>query len=215
MRIELAENQKEITLGQYQELSKLEQRKDLDAYEFSKRKVKIFTGLSYRQISGVKQTDLVDVLKQIDDALNTEAKFQPTFEMSGVKFGFIPNFDDIKAREYFDLSTYDTEVETLHKLMAILFRPIKQTSLGKYEIINYKGTKEWSDVMKRTPLNIVNGSLVFFSSLAKELQSYILKSTEEAQAKAQRNTIGRSGDGMQRLTNWLTGKRGDIASSKI
>jgi len=208
MKIELAENQYEITLGQYQEVMKLADRKDLDVFDFSKRKVKIFTGLNYKQISLMKYSDLEDMIHTIDKALNTEVEFQDRFEMSGVEFGFIPNFDDIKAKEYFDLSTYDTEVETLHKLMAILFRPIKDKSLGNYEIKNYQGTKEWSEAMRKMPLNIVNGALVFFLNLANDCKNYTQRYMQEEQEKVKQESTLKSGDGMQRFTEWRRGKSG-------
>jgi len=214
MKIELAENQSEITLGQYQELMKLEERKDLSVYEFVKRKVKIFTGLTYKQISAMRQADLEDMIKTIDEGLSQEAKFQPIFTMNDVEFGFLPNFDDMKAKEYFDLSTYDTQPETLHKLMAILFRPIKHKVKGEYEIVNYQGTKEWSEVMKRMPLNIVNGALVFFSNLASELENYTLRYTAEELVSQMQLSTSRNGGGMQRFTKWLKGKSGSLSTSK-
>ena len=112
----------------------------------------------------------------------------------------------------FDLSTYDTEVETLHKLMSILFRPIKNTALSEYEIVNYQGTKEWSDVMKRMPLNIVNGSLVFFSTLATDCAKHIQKSMTLEAAKQKQVDTGISGVGMQRLITWLKGSRGSMTT---
>ena len=120
----------------------------------------------------------------------------------------------MKAKEYFDLSTYTTDIETLHKLMAILFRPIKNTALSEYEIVNYQGTKEWSDVMKRMPLSVVNGSLVFFSTLARDCEKHIQRSTAEAQEKAKLEATLKSGVGMQRFTKWLKGKHGGLITSK-
>jgi hypothetical protein len=213
MKIELPENQSEITLGQFQELAKLNERTDLDLFEYSKRKVKIFTGLSYVKISAMKQTDLEEIINQIDTALNEEAKFQPLFKMNEIEFGFIPNFDDIKANEYFDLSTYDREIETLHKLMAILFRPVKFKTLGKYEIVRYKGTKEHAEEMKQMPLSIVNGALFFFLNLAKDLSNYIQKSINQEQEKRKQSGTLKSGDGMPRFTEWLKGSFGSLKRS--
>jgi len=213
MKIELPENQNEITLGQFQELAKLNERTDLDLFEYSKRKVKIFTGISYVRISSMKQSDLEDIINQIDTALNEEAKFEPIFKMNEIEFGFIPNFDDIKANEYFDLSTYDTEIETLHKLMAILFRPVKLKALGKYEIVRYKGTKENAELMRKMPLSIVNGALFFFRNLAKDLQNYIQKSINQEQAKKRQSDTSRSGDGMPLFTGWQTANFGSLKRS--
>jgi len=214
MKVELAENQNEITLHQYQKLMVLQERTDLDVYSFNKRKVKIFTGLTYREISAIGKTELDDLLKTIDKGLNTEVKFEPRFKMNDVEFGFIPNFDDMKAKEYFDLSTYDTTPETLHKLMAILFRPIKNKLDGEYEIINYQGTKEWAEVMRQVPLNIVNGALVFFYNLANDLEIYTLKFTALERAKEKRAGTLKSGGGIRQYIRLLKGSRGSLNMSK-
>jgi hypothetical protein len=162
----------------------------------------------------MKMSDLEDIVQNIDIALNQEAKFQPTFKMGNIEFGFIPNFDDIKAKEYFDLTTYDTNPDTLHNLMAILFRQIKNKVGSEYEIENYRGTKEWAEAMKQTPLSIVNGALVFFYNLAKELESYTLKSMAVAQMKTRQQATLRSGAGMQRYTDWLKVRFGSLRTSK-
>ena len=210
MKLVLPEDQKEITLGEYQKYMELLKRKDLSQFDFNKRKVKIFTGLSYDKVSKMKQSDLKDIIQTIDKALNTECEFVNRFKMNEVEFGFIPNFDDIKSKEYFDLTTYKTELETLHNLMAILFRPIKKTQGDSYKIAEYAGSKEWAEAMKRTPLNVVNGALVFFYNLSNELSNYTLKYTKQEQEKAKRQSILKSGDGIQRLINWLKGSPGSL-----
>jgi len=213
MKVILPENQREITLAQYQELVKLQERTDLDQYEMNKRKLKIFTKLSYQDISLIKADDMIDMLNIIDKALNEEVEFEPIFTMHDVEFGFIPNFDDIKSKEYFDLTTYDTEVETLHRLMAILYRPIKNKSViapVTYEIVSYNGSKEWSEAMKQTPLSIVNGALVFFYNLAKECQSYILKFIPKEQVSQTLMSISESGAGYRQFTGSQKGSPGDM-----
>jgi len=127
-----------------------------------------------------------------------------------VEFGFIPNLDKMTQGEFIDVSNYGTDVKELHKLMAVLFRPIKnRDAFGNYEIINYKGTKQYSDIMKHMPLSIVNGALVFFSSLANELVSYTQKYMAVEQAKEKvHQTTSINGGGMPRLKNWLKAKFG-------
>jgi hypothetical protein len=105
--------------------------------------------------------------------------------------------------EYFDLGKYSTEIEDLHKTMSILFRPITEADgFGNYKIKDYNGTEELCDVMKLMPLSVVNGALVFFSSLANELLNYIQRYTKEEQAKETQHQITfANGDGTQPLMN--------------
>jgi len=158
----------------------------------------------------ISSIDYKEITEQIDLALNQTVEFKPTFFIKDVEFGFIPNLDKMTQGEFIDVSNYGTDVKEMHKLIAVLFRPIKnKDSLGNYEIINYQGTKQYSDIMKYTPLSIVNGALVFFSSLANELVSYTAKYMQEEQVreKAQQTTL-KSGGGTQRLKNWLKVKFG-------
>jgi len=203
MKIVIPENISEITLSQYQEFEKLTQRVDLDEFDMKQRKVKIFTGWQFINISAMSLKDLDEVLNLIDNALNADVKFSNRFKIGKTEFGFIPNFDEIKAKEYFDLSEYNGEIENLHKLMAVLFRPIVETDLmGNYKIIEYQGTDEWSEVMKQTPLHIVNGALGFFLDLSQQLATHIQKCSVQVQAKAdRRNRTSKSGAGMQPYTN--------------
>jgi hypothetical protein len=89
--------------------------------------------------------------------------------------------------------------------MAILFRPIKnEDKFGNYTIKKYKGT-EGCEQMKDIKLNLVNGALVFFLNLSKELQlstQESLKEVERQREKMQHNS-SKSGDGIQRLFRWL------------
>ena len=185
MKVTLPESIEEITLETFQRYQQLKDRKDLDTFEFNKRKIEIFTNLNRKQIKNVNQSDYKWMLDQIDTALNQDAEFKNTFEIGAVKFGFIPNLDKCTTGEYTDLRKYqEGGIETMHNLMAVLFRPIIKTDKFKnYEIISYFGTEQFADTMKKMPLSIVNGALVFFLNLAKELSSYTQKYTLEEPMK--------------------------------
>jgi len=203
MKVVLPEHSKDITLYQYQKYVELLQRTDLDAYQIDQRKIQIFTGVKPNEYEKLTQKDKEEMLEQIEIAINTPYEFENRFTMSGIEFGFIPNLDKTTAGEYFDLCKYGMEVETLHNLMAILFRPITNKSWTKdYAIAEYKGTSDWAEAMKLTPMNIVNGALFFFLNLSTELTNFIqnLEVKEQARDKAQSNIL-KSGDGMQPLTN--------------
>jgi hypothetical protein len=192
VKITLPETIEDITLGQFQELTTLQ---DNEIY----KKVSIITGLDVKDLERINKTDLNELSNQIDIALQKEGDFKTTFKLSEIEFGMIPNFDKIKAKEYMDLSSYGVEVETLHKVMAILYRPIKSRGFGDtYEIHEYIGTDQQSEVMKRMPLSYVNGVLAFFLTLQNELNYHFQKYTKQEQAKG--NTpqgISKSGVGTQ------------------
>jgi len=215
MKIILPESIQDITLHQFQLYNELLERTDLDEYNFNKRKIQIFTGLERNRIELISSIDYKEIVEQIDKALNQTVEFKPTFFIKDVEFGFIPNLDKITQGEFIDVSTYGTDVKEMHKLMSVLFRPIKnKDSLGNYEIINYQGTKQYADIMKYMPLSIVNGALVFFSSLANELVNYTAKYMVEEQAKEKaQQTTSKNGGGTQQLKSWLKGRFGKLMVS--
>jgi len=198
LKLTLPENISDITLSQYQRYIKLTEREDLTELGFDKRKVCIFTKIPFHDLDKVKQKDFKSINEQIDKALNQDCEFVMRFEMNGIEFGFIPNLNDITTAEFVDLSEYGTEHETIHKLMAILFRPvIKKDKLDNYDIETYNGTDEYKEIMKDMPMHIVNGALVFFWTLQKALQRSTRRYTVQALKKAgkQRGSL-RNGDGM-------------------
>ncbi len=202
MKITLPEHIGEITLNQFQRYHELTQRENIDDYQFNKRKVSIFTGIKYRDLDNISNKDFKEILEQIDIALDTEHDFTERFALDGIEFGFIPNFDKIKTKEFVDMDLYKpTDVENLHKLMAILFRPIKSIDNFKnYSIKEYNGTAKYSILMKQMPLSVVNGALVFFCNLSKELSKHIQKSTaKELQKENKHLTTSKNGDGIQPL----------------
>jgi hypothetical protein len=184
MKITIPENINDITLSQYQKYTDLMKREDLALHELNTRKIQIFTGLKPDEVRNISISDYDEIVSLIDKALETEHEFQQTFFIKDVEFGFIPNLDKITAGEFIDIEKYQSNIEDLHKLMAVLFRPInKKDAFNNYAIQTYKGTEQFSEIMKLMPLSAVNGALVFFSSLSNELLIYIQKFTNQEQVR--------------------------------
>jgi hypothetical protein len=199
MKILLPENIEDISLSQYQRFEELNSKlenEEITLETYNKHKINLFSGIPFRKIEDVAHKDLVEVMQQIDVSLNAEAPFEERFKMNGIEYGLIPNFDNIAVNEYVDLNKYGVEVDTLHNLMAILFRPIVKKSLNNYDIAKYKGTSEHAETMKQMPMSLVNGALSFFFHLSSELENSILRFTREELAKKEQGIIFQNGDGM-------------------
>ena len=197
--IKLPENISEITLDQYQKFEALRNREDLkdDIIGLNKRAINIFTDLKYKDIDNIPYKDYDDITKQITKALLQSAPFQQRFKIQDIEFGFHPNLDEMTTAEFVDLSNWGLNIDNYHKLMAVLYRPItSKDKFGNYKIASYTGTKEYSDVMKQMTMDNVYGALGFFSHLANELRMHTLKYTKVDQAKTERATTLKSGDGM-------------------
>lgn len=176
VKITLPESTDDITLEMYLKLESIFNREDLSEYEIENRAIKAVTGMRYNLIEKIKQSDREEILAIIQKALSTEdAEFKDRFELDGITFGFIPNFDKIASKEWFDLKNYESKPDKAHRLMSILFRPIVK-DMGRlgYLIEEYNGTEKYGDIMKRSPISAYKGAMVFFWSLANELQTHTL-----------------------------------------
>lgn len=172
LKVKLPESQEDISLDMYLKLDKLFKREDLDEYSIENRAIKIVTGLKYNHIEMMKQKDRVQILSIIQKALKTEeSEFNPKFELNGITFGFIPNLDKIQAKEFFDIKKYESKPEQANRLMSVLYRPIVK-DMGKlgYIIEEYKGTSKYSELMKQSPISAYKSAMVFFWTLANDLQ---------------------------------------------
>jgi hypothetical protein len=203
MKLILPEHIGEITLEQFQKYNLLLENKDYTDIEFDNKKIAIFTKLDEKSCELLTQKDRKDCLDIIDNALNHSIEFTNKFDFNGKKYGFIPNLDNISGFEFADLTTAGMDVQNLHVVMAVLFRPIiNEDKFGNYQIEPYNGTQSTEEGMKQLPLHLVNGALFFFLNLAKELRIHTLKSTEVELKKVKTLvTTLRSGVGMQPLPN--------------
>ncbi len=109
-----------------------------------------------------------------NDELNHVLKF------NGVKYGFHPKLSDISFGEWVDIDNYIKEgvEDNLHKIMAVLYRPIKEITGDKYQIEEYTPSKERDQVMlDNLKVGDFHGVSVFFSSLGLELSTASVKSS--------------------------------------
>lgn len=211
--INIPENQNDITLEQFVKYKALLKR-ELPEREFNKRKLMIFYKLTYNEVEHIAGGDYHKLLAYVDTAIETQHKFVDRFWLDGIEFGFIPNFDEIQAKELFDIKLYSNEDEDLPRLMAILFRRvIKKDAVGNYEIESYRGTDKTFEVLKQTPMSIVLGALFFFRNLRTELQinTQLYLNRQEQKREQEQSSSLKNGVGIVRYINWLRAKLGSLS----
>ncbi len=186
IKIQLPESIADITLNQYQQFLKLQEKADtLSDQGMAERVISLFTGIKKQDVKKLVISDYESIMNQITEACSTTSKFQQRFKLNGVEYGMIPNLNEISQGEYIDLTTLGSDMDEMHKVMAILFRPVvKEDSFGNYSIEAYGDITERSNDMLNCPMHIVNGSLVFFLTLLKDLKSYMKKFIVEADQKS-------------------------------
>jgi hypothetical protein len=167
----------EIPLRSYQEFMKVVEKSNDEEF-IGQKTIEIFCGLKMKDVVKVKWSDVKSLTLHLNEIFKAKPKFQATFKINDTEFGFIPNLEDMTFGEYIDLESNISSVETFHKAMAVMYRPITKKVKDRYEIFEYTGSDEFSDVMKYAPLNVVLGATVFFSTLGSDLVQHTLTSLE-------------------------------------
>jgi len=188
-----------ITVQQYQEYAKLwEDNKEVEDYEFiNKKTLEIFCGLDLKDSFNIPINTFDNILSHINDCFNEDKPFIKRFDMTDtdgrtVEFGFEPSLDKISYGAFKDAENYMRDVKDLHRLMAVLYRPIIKDISNKYHyrVADYEGSDKFSEVMKDAPVNVALGMQVFFYRLGTKLSKYTMDSLME-QAKLTTNKEGR------------------------
>jgi len=167
----------EIPLKSYQEFMKVVEKSNDEEF-IGQKTIEIFCGLKMKDVVKVKWSDVKSLTLHLNEIFKAKPKFQATFKIKDMEFGFIPNLEDMTFGEYIDLESNISSVETFHKAMAVMYRPITKKVKDRYEIFEYTGTDEFSDVMKYASLDVVLGATVFFSTLGSDLVQHTLTSLE-------------------------------------
>jgi hypothetical protein len=207
-----------ISLRQYQEYLKMYDKWDKEDEIYFKTKIlQIFCGLNIEDTYKIPIVKFDGVVEHILNCFKEETPLIKKFYMTGknskgedtkVNFGFIPKLDDMSFGEFIDLENYISDWQTMHKAMAVLFRPIYHEKKEFYEINEYEGTHKYSDVMLDMPVNVAIGAMVFFYRLGTKLplltmdylQAVMKKEGVPQQLKP---ILGENGDGINRYIHLL------------
>jgi len=151
-----------ISLGQYQEFNLIENPTTTQILSH-------LGGLSKTQVKRLKDKDADKLLKDINELLNTEHPLTNILEIDGKEFGFIPSLDDITFGENLDLNNYLGDWGNMHKAMSVLYRPITSRLKDRYVIEEYEGTIKYCEMMKKIPVKVTIGAMLFFYRLMNDL----------------------------------------------
>jgi len=174
----------EIPLMSYQKFMKLVEGSN-DEELIAQKSIEIFCGLNMQDVLKIKWNDVVGLANHFNELFQQKTEFKTTFKIQGMEFGFIPNLEDMSFGEYVDLDHNIGKVESFHKAMAVLYRPITKKTKDTYSIMGYSGTDEFAEIMKYAPLDIAMTASVFFYRLGNDLVQATLTSLEQEMKKNQ------------------------------
>ena len=204
VKIQIPTTLNEISLGQYQEFSKLDSKKES---EVLLKMVEIFCKVPVEVVRSMKANDIKDICEVINKMFDVEHQLINRFQLGGQDFGFIPDLENISFGEYVDLDTFIGDTDNLHRAMNVLFRPIDLKQGSRYTLKDYD--PDTNESAKDYPLDACFGAMVFFYALGKDLSIAILNSSSKQNEENLAQYLGSlpNGDGtiqsMQSLTEIL------------
>lgn len=175
---------------------------ELDDHEKSIQAVSIFCNISVKEVTQIPYEVLSRTVDLIKKALNEKPKFEPKFELNGVKYGFVPNLDELSTGSFVDIENYYKNNE-LYRVLSVLYRPITiEGQKGRYDIEPYKG--KINEEFRLIPSGIAYGAMVFFWTLGIDLLNCTLKFLEENPKVQAMSTVSvTNGDGLVLSTGYV------------
>jgi hypothetical protein len=200
--IKLPSSLDEITLKQYQEFVKIQANNKDDEF-IAMKMVSIFCNMELSEVSKISYSSIIDVVQHLNTLFTQKNELVRRFTLGGVEFGFIPDLENISFGEYVDLEANLTSFDTMHKAMAVMYRPIIREQKNRYEIQAYESSANFAEVMEFAPVSVALGSQVFFWNLGKELLQATMDYLEKTMSKKEKATLAKQlnlangGDGIQ------------------
>ena len=207
MKIELKvpESLSEITLKQYQKYYEVVQN-NTDAMFISQKMIEIFCNVSLANVVKMPVNTILELNEHFKNIFEKERLFKNRFTLDKIEFGFIPNLEEISLEEFVDIEMYLQKFEDLHKALAILYRPIKDTKKDLYSIQDKDYGQRFEEVLRYTPLDIALSSQVFFYNLGNDLLKAIPQYLQDQMKKMEKisqhkDNSTKSGDGIIQSMN--------------
>jgi hypothetical protein len=205
LEVNVPEDLGEIKLKDYQKFVKT--CKDSNDEMFVKQKmIEIFCGVPLLSVLKMQFSDVEDITNHINNLFTAQPSLTRRFKLANLDFGFIPNLDKITVAEYVDLDTYIADFDTMHKAMAVLYRPVTDQRKDTYAIEEYNGSDAYSLIMEHATMDVVIGAQVFFWNLGNELlkaiPTYLEKQVDKMSTQKATNS-GANGDGINQSIHLL------------
>jgi len=204
MKLQIPTLINDITVSEYLKFIEVN-KEDADEEFLIHKTISIFCGIGMKEVLTIDAQEAQDIALEIYAVLNQKADFVDRFELNGVKYGFIPNLEDLSLGEYIDLETYLKDQKNLHKVAAVMYRPIVKQYKELYDIEGYNSDLKAQEVMKQAPIGIISQAVVFFYNIANELLAdsphYLEKEAKEVRETIQQEVnLLKSTDGLTQST---------------
>jgi len=193
----IVDSWKDVTLEKWQQL--ILGKKKSKTKE-AKETIKALSTLPIKLVEEMSLSDVAAIFEKLSN-LQIQGKLKKVFEIDGIEYGFLPDLDEITLGEWADIEHYikDGIDKNMHKIMAVLFRPVTSKEGKMYSVQAYKDGRERAEKFrKKMNAEQVQQSLVFFWSLGNELLTtlplFLMEKMNKIQAEV---NLAKSGVGSE------------------
>ena len=203
VKIRIPESYADITVSMYKRIMK-HWRSESGGTDAVKRVLKELCGTTEDVIERMYVEDFNAVVRDLTwlfaEPKLSDFDLQQHFMLEGVKYGFIPNMQNLTVGEFADLETYmeGGMFDNLQEVLAILYRPVTREKSKLYEIESYEPSQIKTDMMGECPMDVAIGAVVFFYRIEIALANDLPLSLP---ATERQTRLAKSGDGTQSSTN--------------
>jgi len=137
--------------------------------------------LSKEEVLKMPMGTVLDALNRINH-IPEVARHEQVITIEGKKYGFVKDWDEFTTGEWIDCESYQEDFwPNAHKIMAVLYRPMKYHVGKEYSLKKYTA-KEDAEPFKGMPADLFSGALLFFWNTRitrlQTLQASLLEVTE-------------------------------------
>lgn len=180
MKLNIPKTLSDITLEQAQKVLLIDQNPDIEDFPKMVHSVAIMTGRTAHEIGEVHLVDLENVYNRIFAMIEgggMEAPLQRHVNYLGRDYAFIEDVRDMETGAFVDIdqmSKPEAYAENLHKIMAVLYRPV-DAKIGKnYRLKSYvkerprEREERQAVFLKHMTLDVVRGAAGFFLAVMEK-----------------------------------------------
>lgn len=163
--------------------------------------IQSITNLSRKEVMMLTSAQMFEIKEAFEDSLN---QVPSRFINKWKDYAFVPDINAISFGEWLDLDAHCKDFpKQLTKILAILYRPVKNQLIRRYELEDYdcnihlKNADDFNDM----PLMIANGAMVFFSNIEKELLNHFQEFSKQQMRSQMMTAITIMEQAMQQQAN--------------
>ena len=175
VKVLLPESARELTIEQYQKFLKVEGDETFTML----KALEIFANIPLKVAYAMRADDILNISNDIFTMISSKHPLVKRLSFRGREYGFVPNLEEISFGEYIDLDSYLSDMQSLHKTIGVLYRPISKSKGDLYEVEPYNGTDGFSDF----PLDVALGATLFFYRLSNRLLKDTQTSLKQEKSK--------------------------------